>query len=248
MRRQQRRRQAVILFLFYTSGERAPGDGGTDPPSPGDLQSQQSLPSLQAAPPLLVPVPHPAPRGQGLAEGLGVWGGWGVRVLVSTCREAGGGSAVGCQSVRLAGSCWENQGTLSPQQGEPAAPCRGLRQMNGWAGDHPLTPLAPVGSGAAPSVRFQLVAGLRPPCPLRLQGCSPAWIWGPCSDSQGRPGMWWGSWAGRSPRQWLLAVCYSSLCPGRDLMGGWAGRPQRPPTASSPGGTPWISRLLLVLL
>lgn len=78
-------RQAVILFfLFYTSGERASGDRGTDLPSQErnwphpEALYRASEASLQIAPSLpvphlLPPMPHPAvlPLWDRLAEGPG---------------------------------------------------------------------------------------------------------------------------------------------------------------------------------
>ena len=78
-----------FVFLFYTSGERAPGDRGTDLPSqerrhPPPLRSaeQAEPPSLQAAPPLLVPRASSCAPGTG--AGRGAWrcgGGWGSESL-----------------------------------------------------------------------------------------------------------------------------------------------------------------------
>ena len=171
-----------FVFLFYTSGERAPGDGGTDPPSQERSAEPAEPPSLQAAPPLLVP------RASSCTPGTGARSPCEAHVE----RRAGEGAVA---AVSLFPARWfllgKSREPCLPSK-ESQLPCAGaLRQMDGWAGGPPShRPSGTCGVRGLPSVRFQLVAGLRPPRPLRLQGCSPAaWIWGPCSDSQGRPGM-----------------------------------------------------------
>ena len=76
-----------FVFLFYTSGERAPGDGGTDPPSQERSAEPAEPPSLQAAPPLLVPRASSCTPGTGAGRGAwGCGGGW-VRYWVSSSAE-----------------------------------------------------------------------------------------------------------------------------------------------------------------
>ena len=72
-----------FVFLFYTSGERAPGDRETDLPSQERRSAKQAEPpSLQAAPRLLVP--HASSCTTGTGAGRGAWGcggGWGSESL-----------------------------------------------------------------------------------------------------------------------------------------------------------------------
>ena len=77
----------MILFFYSIQVEREPLgiERQICPPRRGDLQSQQSLPLSRLLPDFWSPMPHPAPLGQGLAEGLGGVG-------------AGGGSMPGARS------------------------------------------------------------------------------------------------------------------------------------------------------
>lgn len=141
-----------FVFLFYTSGERAPGDRGTHLPSqerrhPPPLRSaeQAEPPSLQAAPPRLIL----RPWDRGWQRGLEVWGRVGVGVLVRHMSRGGLGRVRLSVCSRLTGSCWENPGNpVSPaRRASHSLWGRCVRWMGGQ-GDHPLTaPLAPVGSG-----------------------------------------------------------------------------------------------------
>lgn len=186
----------MILFFYSIQVEREPLgiERQICPPRRGDLQSKQSLPLSRLLPDFWSPMPHPAPLGQGLAEGLGGVGAGGGR---SPCeahveRRAGEGAVA---TVSLFPARW----FLLGKSREPCLPSKesqppragALHQMDGWAGGPPShRPSGTCGVRGLSSVRFQLVTGLRPPCPLRLQGGSPAtWIWGPCNDSQGRPSM-----------------------------------------------------------
>lgn len=79
----------------------------------------------------------------------------------------------------LTGSCWgQIQGALFLGQGEPA-PLSGSPCWTGrWEGELPSgPPTGTCGVRGSSSLRLQLVTGLCPPCPLGLQGGSPAaWI------------------------------------------------------------------------
>lgn len=191
-------------FLFYTSGERAPGDRGTALPSQGrrgppPLSSAEQarhweLPSLQVASSL--PVPHPCPPRRilpsgacGTVAGRGAWrcgGGWGGGL--SPCeahvkRRAGEGAAAAVSRFLvhwfLVGT---NPGSPVSWAGRASHPVWGhcVRWMGGKR-HHPLThPSGTCGVRGPSSIRLQLVTGLCPPCPLGLQGGGPAaWIWGP---------------------------------------------------------------------
>lgn len=82
----------------------------------------------------------------------------------------------------LAGSCW-GKSRESCFPGRESQPRRvgGLVTWMGGKGDHPLAPPSGTcGVRGLSSIRLQLVTGLCPPCPLGLQGGSPAArIWGP---------------------------------------------------------------------
>lgn len=86
-----------FVFLFYTSGERAPGDRGTDPPSqerrhpPTPKICRASRASLSpgcsptSGPPCLILRPWE----RGWQRGLEVWGRVGVGVLVRHMSRGG---------------------------------------------------------------------------------------------------------------------------------------------------------------
>lgn len=179
-----------FVFLFYTRRERVPGDRGTDPPFQERRRPCPKLcfPLSRSLPPFLSPTccphtssSHPAPvgwagRGSG---GVGVGGG------LSPCeahveRRAGQGAAV---AVSLFLAHWFLLGT---NPGSPVS-WAGRASLSVWGmpcqaeGDRPFAhPTGTCGVRGLSSVRLQLVAGLCPPCPLGLQGGSPAaGIWGP---------------------------------------------------------------------
>lgn len=235
-----------FVFLFYTSGERAPGDRGTDPPSqerrhPPPLRSaeQAEPPSLQAArptsgPPCLIL----RPWDRGWQRGLEVWGRVGVGVRVRHMSRGGLGRVRSRLSVcsRLTGSCWENAGNpVSPaRRAGRCAPMRGrcVRWMGGQ-GDHPLTaPLAPVGSGG----RLLSGSSLSQDCARRVRlgfrgAVRRPGSGGPAMTVKAGLACEWGSQAGCSPRPWLLAVCHSSCA--QEGTWGW-GSSKAPEVPHSP--------------
>lgn len=202
--RRQRRVQAggdFSFYLFYTSGERAPGDRGIEQlsceaatPTPklsAEGARRESLPLSRLLPPFLSPTSCPphlilssCPCGMGWQRGLEVWG-W---VGVSPCeahveRRAGAGTAA---AVSLFPAHWFLLGTHpgSPVSwaGRASHPAWGAPPWTGGReGGCPLThPTGTCGVRGPSSIRLQLVTGLCPPCPLGLQGgSSAAWIRGP---------------------------------------------------------------------
>lgn len=158
-----------------------------------DLQSCRASLSPGCSP-TWFPVPHPAPRGQGLAEGLG---GVGVGGGLSPCevhveRRAGEGSRSGCQSV---------PGSLVPA-GKIQEPClpskeRASCPVQGrcvrWMGGQGTTLSPPLwhlwGSGGCLQSGSSLSQDCAPPCPPGFRVQSAAWIWAPAVTVKAGPGM-----------------------------------------------------------